>query len=244
MNAPDKIPFADQFALSREPFPASRKVHVPGQMPGVNVPMREIALSNGERITVYDTSGPYSDPTASIDIRHGLPDLRGPWLDARSDTERYEGRQRAALDDGVKNEAEQNNTTIERIQALRAEAAGLQRTPRRAKSGQNVTQMHYARQGIVTPEMEYVAIRENGKREWMKEYLGDPAREARLRGNPMGARIPEIVHARIRARRGGARTRHHPGQHQPPRGRAHGHRAQLWRQDQRQHRQLGRHFQH
>jgi phosphomethylpyrimidine synthase len=192
MNAPEKIPFADQFALSREPFPASRKVHVAGTQPGVNVPMREIALTNGERVTVYDTSGPYSDPTASIDIRRGLPDLRGPWLDARGDTETYEGRQRAALDDGVKNEAEQNNTTIERIQALRAEAAGLQRTPRRAKSGQNVTQMHYARRGIVTPEMEYVAIRENGKREWMKEYLSDPAREARLRGNPMGARIPEV----------------------------------------------------
>ena len=193
MNAPEKIPFADQFALSREPFPASRKVHVPGHLPGVNVPMREIALTNGERVTVYDTSGPYSDPTASIDIRRGLPDLRGPWLDARSDTESYEGRQRAALDDGVKNEAEQNNTTIERIQALRAEAAGLQRTPRRAKAGQNVTQMHYARKGIVTPEMEYVAIRENGKREWMQEYLNDPVREARLRGNPMGARIPQII---------------------------------------------------
>jgi phosphomethylpyrimidine synthase len=84
MNAPEKIPFADQFALSRQPFPASRKVHVAGTQPGVNVPMREILLTNGERVTVYDTSGPYSDPTASIDIRRGLPDLRGPWLDARS----------------------------------------------------------------------------------------------------------------------------------------------------------------
>jgi phosphomethylpyrimidine synthase len=183
MNAPDKIPFADQFALSRAPFPASRKVHVPGELPGVNVPMREIALTNGERVTVYDTSGPYSDPAAEIDIRRGLPDLRGPWLDARGDTETSEGRQRAAL----------NDSTIERIEALRAEAAGLQRTPRRARAGRNVTQMHYARQGIVTPEMEYVAIRENGKREWMAEYLSDPAREVRLRGNPMGASIPQII---------------------------------------------------
>jgi phosphomethylpyrimidine synthase len=193
MNAPDKIPFADQFALSRAPFPASRKVHVPGELPGVNVPMREIALTNGERVTVYDTSGPYSDPAAEIDIRRGLPDLRGPWLDARGDTETYEGRQRAALDDGIKNEARNNDSTIERIEALRAEAAGLQRTPRRARAGRNVTQMHYARQGIVTPEMEYVAIRENGKREWMAEYLSDPAREVRLRGNPMGASIPQII---------------------------------------------------
>jgi len=192
MNAPDKIPFADQFALSREPFPASRKIYVPGSQASIQVPMREILLSNGEQVTVYDTSGPYSDPTAAIDVRTGLADVRGAWIAARGDTETYTGRQRAALDDGIKNEAAQNGTTIERIEALRAEAAGLQRTPRRAKSGQNVTQMHYARQGIVTPEMEYVALRENGKREWMREYLGDPTREARLRGNPMGARIPEV----------------------------------------------------
>ncbi len=192
MNAPDKIPFADQFALSREPFPASRKVYVPGSQASIQVPMREILLSNGEQVTVYDTSGPYSDPAAAIDVRTGLADVRGAWIAARGDTESYEGRQRAALDDGIKNEAAQNGTTIERIEALRAEAAGLQRTPRRAKSGMNVSQMHYARKGIVTPEMEYVALRENGKREWMREYLGDPAREARLRGNPMGARIPEV----------------------------------------------------
>jgi phosphomethylpyrimidine synthase len=192
MNAPDKISFADQFALSREPFPASRKVYVPGSQAGIQVPMREILLTNGERITVYDTSGPYSDPAASIDVRKGLPDVRSGWIDARGDTERYDGRQRQALDDGIKNEAAQNGVTVERIEALRAEAAGLQRQPRRARSGMNVSQMHYARKGIVTPEMEYVALRENGKREWMREYLGDPAREARLRGNPMGARIPEV----------------------------------------------------
>lgn len=192
MNAPDKISFADQFALSREPFPASTKIYVPGSNESIRVPMREIALSNGERVTVYDTSGPYSDPTAAIDVRTGLADVRGAWIDARGDTETYAGRERAALDDGIKNEAVQNGTTIERIEALRTEAAGLQRTPRRAKSGMNVSQMHYARKGIVTPEMEYVALRENGKREWMREYLGDPAREARLRGNPMGACIPEV----------------------------------------------------
>ncbi len=99
-----------------------------GSLPGANAPMRELLLTNGKRVQVYDTSGPYSDPAAHIDIRCGLPDLRGPWLDAHGDTESDEGRQHAALDDGVKNEAEQNNTTIERIQALRAEAAGLQRT--------------------------------------------------------------------------------------------------------------------
>jgi len=192
MNAPDHLALA-QLALSREPFPASRKLYVPGTMPGVNVPMREIALTNGERVVVYDTSGPYSDPTATIDVTRGLPDVRSAWIAARGDTETYAGRARQVLDDGVKNEARQNDTSIERIEALRAQAAGLQRSPRRARSGMNVTQMHYARKGIVTPEMESVALRENGKREWMAEYLGDAAREARLRGNPMGARIPDVI---------------------------------------------------
>ncbi|PXW98078.1 hydroxymethylpyrimidine synthase [Sphaerotilus hippei] len=191
MNAPDKL--QELLTLTREPFPASTKVHVEGTLPGVHVPMREIALTNGERVTVYDTSGPYTDPTAAIDVRKGLAPVRAGWIEARGDTETYTGRQRAALDDGVKNE----DLHGERINALRAEAAGLQRTPRRAKAGQNlsgnVTQMHYARQGIVTPEMEYIAIRENGKREWMREYLGDAEREARLKGNAMGARIPEII---------------------------------------------------
>jgi phosphomethylpyrimidine synthase len=189
MNAPDQLPATDSLALSRAPFPASRKIHVPGQQPGVRVPMREIALTNGERVVVYDTSGPYSEPAAVIDVTRGLPDVRGAWIAARGDTETYPGRVRHALDDGVKHEARE----AERIEALRSAATGLQRTPRRAKSGANVTQMHYARRGIVTPEMEYVAVRENGKREWMAGYLGDAAREARLRGNPLGARIPDII---------------------------------------------------
>ncbi|MBL0917423.1 MAG: phosphomethylpyrimidine synthase ThiC [Hydrogenophaga sp.] len=187
MNAPDK--FAPLLTLTREPFPASRKVFVPGAQPGVAVPMREIALTNGERVTVYDTSGPYTDPTVAIDVKQGLAPVRAGWIEARGDTETYTGRERQAVDDGVKHEARE----AERIDALRAEAASLQRTPRRAKAGANVTQMHYARLGLVTPEMEYIAIRENGKRDWMREYLGDTEREARLRGNPMGARIPEII---------------------------------------------------
>ena len=168
------------------------------------------------------------------------PPLRAAWIEARADTELYEGRLRMALDDGAKHEARE----AERIEALRREAAALQRRPRRARSGANVTQMHYARRGIVTPEMEFVAIRENGKREWMAEYLADAERERRLRGQPMGAQHPRAHHARIRARRSGARPRHHPGQHQPPRDRADGDRPQLPRQDQRQHRQLGGHLEH
>ena len=194
MNAPETLPLFDSLPLTREPFPASTKVHAPGQVhPGLRVPMRDVALSNGEVVSLYDTSGPYTDPMADIDVRRGLASVRGAWIEARGDTELYEGRARQALDDGAKHEARE----AERIDTLRREAAALQRTPRRAWAGGshtgNVTQMHYARRGIVTPEMEYVAIRENGKREWMREYLADAEREARLKGNAMGARIPEII---------------------------------------------------
>ncbi|MEG1770294.1 MAG: phosphomethylpyrimidine synthase ThiC, partial [Comamonas sp.] len=180
--------FADLLAQSRQPFPASRKSYLPGQLHAdLRVPVRDIALTNGEQVSVYDTSGPYTDPTVQIDIRQGLPCLRAPWLDARGDTEWYVGRMRMALDDGSQSEEAQ------RLKQLRAEAAGLQRQPRRAKSGANVTQMHYARRGIITPEMEYVALRENGRREWIAAYQQDSARERRLAGNALGASIPKII---------------------------------------------------
>ncbi|KQR63136.1 phosphomethylpyrimidine synthase ThiC [Acidovorax sp. Leaf160] len=189
MNAPDK--FAQLLALTREPFPASTKSYLTGSRPDVRVPVRDIALTNGERVSVYDTSGPYTDPTADIDVRRGLASVRGAWIEGRADTERYEGRKQQALDDGSRSE------DAARLAALRAEAAALQRTPLRARSGPhgtgNVTQMHYARKGIVTPEMEYVALRENGRREWMAQYQQDAAREHRLAGNPMGASIPKII---------------------------------------------------
>lgn len=185
MNATDK--FASLLTLTREPFPASTKSAIVGSRPDLRVPVRDVALTNGECVSLYDTSGPYTDSAVAIDVRLGLPDVRGAWIAERGDTERYEGRQPAALDDGVKGEENL------RIAQLRADAAALQRTPRRAKSGANVTQMHYARRGIVTPEMEYVALRENGKREWMAEYLANEERAKRVAGNPMGARIPQII---------------------------------------------------
>jgi len=191
MNAPDRLP-VDGPAISREPFPQSSKIFVPGQQPGVQVPMREIALTNGEQVVVYDTSGPYTDPSVDIDVRRGLPPVRAGWVDARGDTEAYAGRTPQQLDDGVRGEAP-DAVQLQRMAALREQAAGLQRLPRRARSSANVTQMHYARRGIVTPEMEYIAIRENGRREWMQQYLDDPAREARLRGDPRGARIPDVI---------------------------------------------------
>ena len=191
MNAPETLPresFASVLERARAPFPASTKAYLNGQLhPGVRVPVRDIALTNGEQVSVYDTSGPYTDPQAVIDVRKGLASVRGSWIEARGDTESYAGRNRVALDDGSKSE------DAVRLAALRAEAAALQRQPLRARSGANVTQMHYARRGIITPEMEYVAIRENGKREWMAQYQQDAGREQRLAGNPMGALIPKII---------------------------------------------------
>jgi phosphomethylpyrimidine synthase len=104
------------------------------------------------------------------------------WIEGRGDTEVYTGRAPYALDDG-------KNGETDALAALRAQAAGLQRQPRRAKAGANVSQMHYARKGIITPEMEYVAIRENQKQAWMEQYLGNAEREARLAGNSFGASI-------------------------------------------------------
>ena len=194
MNAPDKL--ASLLTLTREPFPASRKIHIAGSRDDLRVPLREVRLTHGEVVSFYDTAGPYSDPTVEIDVNRGLPGVRTAWIEARGDTEGYSGRSHQALDDGVKGEARQV-LDADRIEALRQAAAALQRSPRRAKAGANrsgnVTQMHYARRGIVTPEMEYVALRENGQREWMAEYLADPAREQRLRGNPMGASLPAII---------------------------------------------------
>ena len=192
MNAPDKL--ATLLALTRESFPASTKIHIAGELhKDLRVPMREVLLTNGEQVTIYDTSGPYTDPAAKIDVRKGLPDVRGSWINARADTETYHGRIRQAIDDGLRRALDANDPEAARMESLRREAAALQRPPRRAKSGMNVSQMHYAKRGIITPEMEYVAIRENANAAWAAEYLGDTEKNNRLRGNPMGAILPTIM---------------------------------------------------
>ncbi|MFG6448786.1 phosphomethylpyrimidine synthase ThiC [Roseateles sp. BYS180W] len=172
--------------LTRAPLTGSSKIYIPGQTHSeLRVPMRRIALTNGEHVTVYDASGPYTDPEAKIDVRLGLPATRAAWVEARGDTEAYAGRKIELVDDGLR-EAQQQ-------QRLHEMSAGLRRTPRRAKAGANVTQMHYARRGIVTPEMEYVAIRENQRMQWMQQFESDAERQQRLAGNPMGASIPELI---------------------------------------------------
>ena len=166
-----------------QPLPHSRKVYVPGSRPDIQVPMREISQADtptgmgGEKnppITVYDCSGPYTDPTAKIDIRQGLPALRQKWIEERGDTE---------VLSGLSSEYGQQRAGMEALAGLRF--PGLHRQPRRAKAGMNVSQMHYARKGLVTPEMEYVAIRENLRRQ---EYL------AALRtSGPMGDKLAKLM---------------------------------------------------
>ncbi|MGZ4161814.1 MAG: phosphomethylpyrimidine synthase ThiC, partial [Neobacillus sp.] len=142
-------------------FTGSKKVYVEGSRSDIKVPMREIELSRTETsfgeeenapIRVYDTSGPYTDSNYHIDIRKGLPALRKKWILERNDVETYEGREIKPKDNGYLEGDERANLEW---------FPNLNKTPLRAKEGKNVTQMHYAKKGIITPEMEYIAIREN-----------------------------------------------------------------------------------
>ena len=166
-----------------EPFPNSSKVYVAGGREDIRVPMREIRLSNADQpdcqlqsVFVYDTSGPYTDPRSQLDIRKGLPDIRSAWIKERADTETL-----GSPTSGYANERLNNNS----LNHLRFEH---KKTPRRAKAGMNVSQMHYARKGIVTPEMEYVAIRENQRLDIYKEYI-----KAQHPGHSWGANLPNEI---------------------------------------------------
>ncbi len=177
-----------------KPFPKSKKIYVDGSRADIRVPVREIAQDDTHTtgapeknppIYVYDTSGPYTDPTAGIDLMTGLPALRERWIDERGDTEFLDG---PTSEYGARrqNDAELAHLRFEHI-----------RKPRRARTvngiGQNVTQMHYARKGIITPEMEFVAIRENNMLQAMK---ADPAYAKLLRqhaGHSFGANIPDEI---------------------------------------------------
>ncbi|HRA80169.1 MAG TPA: phosphomethylpyrimidine synthase ThiC, partial [Thauera sp.] len=202
MNATEKFIAAtahvDEAAIA--PLPNSRKTYVEGSRPDIRVPMREISQSDTSAsmgaepnppIFVYDCSGPYTDPEAKIDIRSGLQALRQQWIEERGDTEQLSdlssefGRQRAA------------DTVLDELRF-----PGLHRKPRRARAGMNVTQMHYARRGIITPEMEYIAIRENlQRREYMASLkaagpTGEKMAAMMLRQHPgqnFGASIPDEI---------------------------------------------------
>src|ERR1700743_2814440 len=153
-------------AITRGALPGSRKIHLDG------VPFREVALDGGEApVRLYDTSGPYTDETAKIDIEKGLGSRRREWILARGDVEEYEGRARKPEDDGLK-----RGELLSVPQFDRAD-----RKPLRAQPGKNVTQLHYAPQGIITAEMKYIAAREN---------LG---RSPKRDGNSFGASIPDAI---------------------------------------------------
>jgi phosphomethylpyrimidine synthase len=197
MNATDKnlhAAFLNETAEidagTTEPFAKSRKVYIEGSRPDIRVPFREISLSDtpsafgagksevNPPVMVYDTSGPYTDPDVKIDIRNGLPALRAQWIEERNDTEQL---------DGPSSEFGQQRKTDPVLSQMRF---NLTRQPRRAKPGMNVSQMHYARKGIITPEMEYIAIRENQRRENMSELL-----QTQHKGQDFGASIPQVITA-------------------------------------------------
>ncbi|MDF3030485.1 MAG: thiC [Moraxellaceae bacterium] len=188
MNSPEKIlsksAEADRAALA--PLPASRKVHVQGSRPDLRVPMREITLTDtptglgGEKnppVVVYDTSGPYTDPAVQIDIRRGLPAVREGWIAERGDTEALAGLSSAY-----------GNARLQDPELAHLRFAHL-RQPRRARAGTNVSQMHYAKRGIITPEMEYIAIRENLK----LQQARDAGLLVQHPGQSFGAAIPAEI---------------------------------------------------
>ncbi len=174
-------------ALSVAPFPASKKIYIEGSRADIRVPMREITLTDtptdfgGESnpaVRVYDTSGPYTDPQAKIDLRTGLPDVRSAWIEERQDTELLHGNS--------------SNFTRDRLNdpKLASLRFAHMRPPRRALAGKNVSQMHYAKQGIITPEMEYIAIRENMSLQQAKEQGVLNEQHA---GEAFGAAIPDEI---------------------------------------------------
>jgi phosphomethylpyrimidine synthase len=183
---------AELSAEVTKPFTGSRKIFVEGSTPDIRVPMREVSqtptrindgIEPNPPIYVYDTSGPYTDPSASIDLLKGLPEVRLAWIEARGDTEALSG---PSSEFGQARAADPKTAHL-RFEHIRA--------PRIAKAGRNVSQMHYAKQGIITPEMEYVAIRENLK---LQEMRADPRYAALLRqhrGQDFGASIPDIITA-------------------------------------------------
>ena len=172
--------------ITQDPLPASKKVYIPSaNFADVQVPMRQVTLTTGEEVHLYDTSGPYTDVGVDIDIHRGLPDVRSSWIESRGDSESYTGRETKPADNGV------NNTE----QATRYYNPELQRTPRRAVDGANITQLHYARKGIITQEMEYIAIRENELRGSLANEFNTPERVERLKGNSMGAGFVDLVTA-------------------------------------------------
>jgi phosphomethylpyrimidine synthase len=194
-NGKGKEQKPDQAMLTTTPFPASRKVYIDGTLPGVRVPMREISLTpthqaNGgaptpnQPVTVYDTSGPYTDPAVTVDAKQGLAPLRLQWILGRNDVEQLAD---------VSSEYGRMRATDPKLAPLRFQHI---RKPLRARRGMNVTQLHYARKGIVTPEMEFIAVRENQSREFARALAaknGHGGGVVQHPGQAWGAGIPDMI---------------------------------------------------
>ncbi|MCU1521772.1 MAG: thiamine biosynthesis protein ThiC, partial [Arthrobacter sp.] len=133
------------------PVTGSRKTYLPGSRPDMRVPMREVVLSTGDSVVLYDTSGPYTDPSLETDVRRGLAPVRAPWIAERGDTEDYDGRPVRAEDDG------RGSGGLRNLDAVFGDHG---RRPRRSRDGAAVTQLAYARRGVVTAEMDFIALRE------------------------------------------------------------------------------------
>ena len=186
--------FSVRPGITTDPFPRARKIHVEGSRPDIRVPMREIEVSptrthagltvQNPPVTIYDTSGPYTDPAAEIDLYRGLPPLRREWILERGDVEELSE---------VSSEYGRRRAADPKLAAVRFPAL---RRPLCARPGANVTQMHYARKGIVTPEMEFIAIRENQRREEARERAGGKAwggGVAQHSGQAWGAALPQVI---------------------------------------------------
>ncbi|HET9528428.1 MAG TPA: phosphomethylpyrimidine synthase ThiC [Pyrinomonadaceae bacterium] len=183
----------------------SRRVYVSGNLAGVRVPFREITQASSRNfdgtlavnppVRVYDTSGPWGDPDVHCDVTTGLPALRAEWIHARGDVEDYEGREPQPIDDGYLTFDAANRARVKDVGKLE-DFPVLRRRVLRAKPGACVTQLHYARRGIITPEMEFIAIRENMGREAAWAVSGEAPRDSLLhqhRGQSFGAAIPSYV---------------------------------------------------
>jgi phosphomethylpyrimidine synthase len=203
-----------------KPFPNAQKVHIPGSRADLRVAMREITqaatkdfqgqITQNAPLRVYDTSGPYTDPTAKIDIRAGLQPLRQTWIEERADTDSYLGREVQPRDNGYLTAGHAEFASQRETKGQLQPFPGLKRDPRRSATGGNVTQMHYAKRGIITPEMEYIAIRETLGRQ--QAQTSEIIKRTDLRhqhpGQSFGARIntrtvitPEFVREEVAAGR-------------------------------------------
>jgi len=174
-------------------FPASSRVWAGGKIhTSVRVPFREIALQDKSQFRVYDTQGPWGDPDTTCDVRMGLSPLRESWILDRNDSIEYDGRRTRPEDNGYLSEKHASSTTGRNELDI---FPGVRRKPRKAKPGGNVSQMHYARKGVITPEMEFVAIRENLGRERAREAATTERSNLRFqhKGESFGASIPDII---------------------------------------------------